>query len=332
VYWSHFGLERQPFRPAVDPDSYFPSPSHEEALAALAAGFARRDPVIVIDGKIGVGKSLVARKWLEHLLPDVPRVVLPSAHAERPAELLQAILFDLGKPYHGQTEQELRLSLTGHLLDVAAESIYPTALVLDEAQHISQLAIEELRLLGNLETRQGSAVFTVLVGQSTLREALRKPSYELFSQRVAIYTSVEPLTPGESADYIRHQLRAAGGEPEKLFDEDVMSLLTKACNGIPRVLNRAASLALQLSASVEAEQVDVEAGLEALNRLGLSPDEASKESGQVEESVGAVLLPHPARTAEPARSRRGKSIDGAEEDEDANTRGPKERASRKRSV
>ena len=65
---------RQPFRPAVDPDAYFPSPSHEEAIAALAAGFARRDPVVVIDGKMGVGKSLVARKWLEHLLPDVPRV------------------------------------------------------------------------------------------------------------------------------------------------------------------------------------------------------------------------------------------------------------------
>ncbi len=332
VYWSHFSLERQPFRPAVDPDSYFPSPSHEEAIAALAAGFARRDPVVVIDGKMGVGKSLVARKWLEHLLPDVPRVVVPNAHAERPGALLQAILFDMGKPYHGLTEQELRLSVTGLLLDVAAESTFPTVLILDEAQHLSQAAIEELRLLGNLETRRGSALFTVLVAQPTLRDAFRRPAYELFAQRVAVQVAVEPLTPGESVDYIRHQLRAAGGEPEKVFDEAVVPLLAGACHGIPRVLNRAAALALELAAGAEAVQVDVEAGLEALDRLGLTSEEVDPESGQSEELAGAVLLPHPARTAEPIRSGRGKSTDGASGDEDTPSRGPKDRASRKRTV
>src|ERR1700723_3826928 len=93
VYWSHFGLNRQPFRPVVDPDTFFPSPSHECALTALAAGFARRDSAVLIDGKIGVGKSLVVRKWLEQLEPDVPRIILPNAHAERPAALHQSILF-----------------------------------------------------------------------------------------------------------------------------------------------------------------------------------------------------------------------------------------------
>ena len=49
----------------------------------------------------GVGKSLVSRKWLDDLLPDVPRVMIPNARASTPADLLQAILFDLGKPYQG---------------------------------------------------------------------------------------------------------------------------------------------------------------------------------------------------------------------------------------
>ena len=192
--WSHFGLDRAPFRAAVDPDSYFPAASHEAALAAIIAGFARRDPIVLIDGPPGVGKSLVARKWLEHLLPDVPRVVVPSARAERPAELLQAILFDLGKPYQGLTEQELRLAATGHLLDSAAESGYPTVVVLDEAQHLAQAALEELRLLGNLETRGGVAVFTLLVAQPTLRDLLGQPGYELVAQRVAVSGPIEPLT------------------------------------------------------------------------------------------------------------------------------------------
>ncbi len=331
MYWSHFGLERQPFRPAVDPDSYFPAPTHEEAIAALAAGFARRDPIVLIDGKIGVGKSLVARKWLEHLLPDVPRVILPNAHAERPGGLLQAILFDMGKPYEGLTESELRLSVTGVLLDVAAENIYPTVLVLDEAQNLSQAALEEVRLLGNLETRSGSATFTVLVAQPTLREALYTSKYELIAQRVGVQTTVQQLTQAESADYIRHQLRSAGGEPEKLFDDEAVALIAGAGGGVPRLLNRVAAMAMELAGSAESEQVDVEAGLEALTRLGLAYD-TDQELAQSEGSAAAVLLPHPARSAEPARSGRGKSVDAVSKDEDSPARGPKDKASRKRSV
>src|SRR5207253_1725900 len=88
--------------------------------AALAAAFDRREPAVLIDGPPGTGKSLVARRWLERLPPDVPRVLLPNAHADRPAELLQAILFDLDRLYQGLTEQELRLAVTAAVLDAAA--------------------------------------------------------------------------------------------------------------------------------------------------------------------------------------------------------------------
>ena len=82
----------------------------------------------------------------------------PQCPRERPAELLQAILFDLAKPYQGLGEQELRLAVTGHLLDFAMAGSFPTVLLLDEAQHLSLAVLEELRLLGNLETRRGAAV------------------------------------------------------------------------------------------------------------------------------------------------------------------------------
>lgn len=320
--WTHFGLDRQPFRPAVDPDSYFAAPSHDAAIAAITTGFARRDPVVLVDGPPGVGKSLIARKWLEHLLPDVPRVVLPNAHADRPADLLQAILFDLGQPYQRFTEQELRLAVTGQLLDAAGE--YPTVLVIDEAQHLSQAAFEELRLLGNLETRRGAALFAVLVAQPMLRTALRRPAYELFAQRIAVQVAVEPFTPGDSTDYLRHQLRAAGGEGRAVFDDNAMSLLAGACGGIARVLNRAASLALELAASAGAELVDVEAALEALERLELPTE--------LEQPADPVLLPHPSRTEEPARPNRSKSGEIPAGPEDTANRGSNDRAARKRTA
>ncbi|HEY1189781.1 MAG TPA: AAA family ATPase [Gemmata sp.] len=315
--WSHFGMDRAPFRPSVDTTAYFPAPSHEAALLALVAAFSRRDPAVLIDGPLGVGKSLVARKWLDDLLPDVPRVLIPNARADKPADLLQAILFDLGKPYAGLTEQELRLAVTGHLLDAAGTG-FPTVIVVDEAQHLSHAALEELRLLGNLESRTGAVTFTVLVAQPALREALNRPSFASIADRTSVRIAIAPLTAEESAGYLAHQVRAAGGDPTKLFDEDTVPLLGSACGGRPRVLNRASALAFELSAEAGAFVVDVEAAMEALERLGLTPPD---EGG----TGDAVLLPHPGRAPEPVRK-----MKAPEARESGAPRGTKDKPVRKR--
>ena len=323
--WSLFGMDRQPFRPAVDPDSYFPAASHEEALGAVAAAFARRDPIVLIDGPAGVGKTLVARKWLEDLLPDVPRVVIPNGRSKLPAELLQAILFDLTSPYQGLSEQELRLAVTGHLLDTASECAFPTVLLIDEAQHLSDVVFEELRLLGNLETRRGTALFVVLVAAPALRETLQQPAYESFAQRMPIRAAIASFTSMESAEYIRHQIRAAGGDEAKVITGEATAMIAGACRGVPRLLNRVAAMAFELAASGEAEQADVEAALEAIERLGLAVAESS-------DSSEPVLLAHPARAADQPRPRRTKSIVASAVDEAETSRKPKSRAPRKRSA
>lgn len=328
VEWSHFGLDRQPFRPAVDPAAYFPASSHEAARASLGEAFGRRDPIVLIDGAAGVGKTIVARKWLEDLVPDVPRVIIPNARAARPAELLQAMLFDLALPYQGLTEQEARLALTGRLLELATECPYPTVVVLDEAHHLSESALEEVRLLGNLETRRGAALFAVLVANPTLREALIDPRLEAIVQRLAVRAAIEPLSAEESTEYIRHQIRAAGGDPETIFSAEGLPLLAGACRGVPRLLNRAATLSLELATSGGAEQADVEAVLEALDRLGLSAPEPTEPT----EPADPVFLPHPARTVGPARARRSKSSAVPTADEAGLARGSKDKPARKRSA
>lgn len=326
--WLRFGLARPAFRPAVDPDSYFPAAVHEAALAAVAAGFARRDPVVLLDGPPGTGKSLVARKWLGQLLPEVPRAVVPNVHAARPADLLQAILFDLSQPYQGLCEQELRLAVTAQLLQSSAGSGYPTVLLIDEAQQLTEMALEELRLLGNLETRHGAALFVLLVAQPVLREALDQPAHAALAQRVAVRVALEPLSADESADYLRHQVEAAGGDPATVFDDTAVSLLAAACGGVPRVLNQAAALAASLSADAGVELIDVEAALEALARLG-------REAPQSDGSEEPDVLLHPARASEPAGpDGPGPASVGETGNryEPAAARGPKQKAARKRTA
>jgi type II secretory pathway predicted ATPase ExeA len=269
---AHFGLTRRPFRPTPDTDAYYPAPSHEAALAALRHAYDARDGVALLDGDPGTGKTLAALKFLEGLAPDVPRVMIPAPRFARPADLFQAVLFDLGAEYRGLNEQELRLAVTEHLLSRLVEG-HPTVVVLDEAQHLTADLLEEVRLLGNLETRSAKAAFVVLVGLPQLRERLARPETAAFAQRVAVRCRLEPLSAEESARYLAHHVERAGGRAEALFPDDAVGLLAARCKGLPRVLNQAAGLALGLAAAAGAEAADAEAVVEALAQLGLSADE-----------------------------------------------------------
>lgn len=278
---AHFGLTRRPFRPTPDTDSYFPAPSHDAALTALRSALASREGLALIDGDPGCGKTLVALTFLEGLDRATPRVMVPAPRFARPADLLQALLFDLGAKYHGLTEQELRLAVTEQLLGALVAG-GPAVVAIDEAQHLGPDILEEVRLLGNLETRSAKAAFVVLVAQPTLRERLGRPDLAAFAQRVAVRCRIDALTAEESGEYLRHQVRSAGGRADDLLTDDALSLFAAKCKGLPRVLNQAAALAFTLAGSAGERAVDVEAALEALARLGLADEEPA-------------VIPHPAR-------------------------------------
>jgi type II secretory pathway predicted ATPase ExeA len=281
---AHFGLTRRPFRPTPDTDAYYPAAGHEAALGGLRSAFAARDGLALLDGDPGTGKTIVALRFLEGLDASVPRVLIPAPRFARPADLHQAILFDLGAEYRGLTEQELRLAVTERLLASLSEG-HPTVIVLDEAQHLTADVLEEVRLLGNLETRSAKAAFVVLVAQPSLRERL--PDLAAFAQRVAARCRIEPLSREESVEYVRHQVKVAGGHPTALVSDEALDLFATRCKGLPRLLNQAAALALTLAGAAGADGADAEAAVEALAQLGLSESSADRPT----------LIPHPARSS-----------------------------------
>jgi general secretion pathway protein A len=96
-------------------------------------------------------------------------------------------------------------------------------------------------------------------------------------QRIVSRAVLEPLSADESLDYLMHQVRTAGGRPDRLFTEEAPGVIATAGSGVPRVINQIAAMALNLAAAAESTQVDVEAALEAIQRLGLITDESQTE-------------------------------------------------------
>jgi type II secretory pathway predicted ATPase ExeA len=268
MYETHFGLRQRPFRASPDSGCYYPATGHEQALQRLLRALDDGEGPVLLTGAPGTGKTLLCHCLLERLGPDVTSAFLTQGHFGGRAGLLQAILYDLSQPHEGRGEQELRLSLTDHLLRNYADGKRALVIV-DEAQHLSPDLLEELRLLGNLEARQGKAVQVVLAAQPSLIVTLGRPDLASLSQRLAVRAAVEPMSVPEAADYLVHQIRVAGGRPDDVLAEEARELLARGTRGVPRLLNQAAHEALTLACSAEVRPVDAEAALEALALLGL---------------------------------------------------------------
>jgi type II secretory pathway predicted ATPase ExeA len=298
---------RRPFAATPDVSAYYPATPHERALARLLGALEDGEGMVLLTGEPGTGKTLLCHVLLDRLRPGGETVFLTHTHFPDRTALLQAILFDLRLPHAGRCEQDLRLTLTEHLLETFAAG-RPTTLVVDEAHHLTLDLLEELRLLGNLESSAGKALQVVLVGLPVLLDTLAAPEAATLRQRLAVRTTLEPLRHYVAADYLLHQVRICGGRPEEVFLDEAVEVLARASKGLPRLLNQAARQAQSLAREVGTEQVDVEAALEALARLGVEEDPlaglpvlplgGSEElAGEESEDVASPFRPNPHRTA-----------------------------------
>jgi type II secretory pathway predicted ATPase ExeA len=273
---TYFRLQARPFPTTPAPPSYYAATPHEAVLDRLLRGVDDGEGLLLLTGAAGTGKTLVAHLLLERLGREINSALLTNCRFASRADLLRALLFDLGQPHQGLGEQELRLALTGYLLDEFALG-KRTVVVLDEAQGLTPDLLEELRLLGNLEAGHGKAVQIVLVALPSIGETLARPELNALNQRLAVRETLEVLDLHESADYLLHQLRQASGRPERIMTDEAVSIIARTAHGVPRLLNRYAYQALALAEHVAAERVDAEVTLETLNQLGVEPELPDEE-------------------------------------------------------
>jgi type II secretory pathway predicted ATPase ExeA len=268
---AYFRMHVRPFRGTPDTQFYYPATPHEFVLGRITRALEDDEGIVLLTGEPGSGKTLVAHLLLERLGDTVNAALITNCRFATRADLLRSILFDLARPYQGLGEHELRLALTDHVLTEFAAG-KRTLLVMDEAQDLTADVLEELRLLGNLETGRGKAVQVVLVSQPAILETLRQPPLVVFNQRLAVRLRLDALDIHESADYVLHQVRTAGGRPERVFTDEAATLLAKHVQGVPRLINQTGHQALTLAESLGLDQIDAEVVLEALAAIGIEVD------------------------------------------------------------
>jgi type II secretory pathway predicted ATPase ExeA len=286
MYETHFGLRRRPFRPLPDSEAYYPATTHELALHQLLQSIQADEGQMLLTGIPGTGKTLLAHCLLDQLDSQTTCAFVTNSHLADRVALLQAILYELSLPLQPQAEQAMRLALTDFLLE-NFKAGRRALLIVDEAHHLSADLLEELRLLGNLESAHGKALQVILIAQPAIDASLAQPFLAALRQRIAVKAKLEPLGVDEAADYVLHQLRSAGGRPDAILTDEAIAILVQGSRGIPRLLNQSAHQAMLLAHSVGQPQVDAEAALESLNLLGLEIEVEENDGANLAQSGGA---------------------------------------------
>jgi type II secretory pathway predicted ATPase ExeA len=223
---------------------YHPAKGIEAAVAGTERAIRRAEGVALVVGPPGTGKSLLLALVAERARDDFDVALLSGARICTRRALWQAILAEIGEPYRGIDEAELRIALVERIRGLAATGSGLVVLV-DEAQTLPLRLVEELRLLTNVPTPL-PAVHIVLAGSTKLEELLGLPRMESLAQRIAVRNYLEPLDHAETAAYLRTQTKVAGLDWNTLFAPGCDDAVFTATDGVPRLINQLCDHALVL--------------------------------------------------------------------------------------
>lgn len=292
-YEAFFGLKESPFSLALNPKFLFESATHMAALEQVTYALRRREPLVIVTGEIGTGKTMLCRTVLDRLerLTFLSIIADPLLGRD---DLLKQILEDFGVISKGRSRlvqpsrHELIRALQEFLISLIPLQAHAVVMI-DEAQHLHPEVLEEIRLLSNIEADRGTQLQIVLVGQADLEAALKRPDMRQFEQRVTRRFRLQPLDEREVQQYIAHRLAVAAGTDDigrvlldpagqvsqagresTVFTTDAMEAVARLSGGLPRVINIVCDRALEAAFALRQHSVDVSAVESAARALGMS--------------------------------------------------------------
>ncbi|MDP3517455.1 MAG: AAA family ATPase [Pseudohongiella sp.] len=245
MYLEYYSLERPPFRITPDPSLFFTGGANGRGvvLEALLYAIQTGEGILKVVGEVGSGKTMLCR-MLEQRLPDSVEVVYLANPKLTPHDILYAVAFELKIDVTQDTPRlVLMQKLQSHLLEQHAAN-RSVLVIIEEAQSMPLETLEEIRLFSNLETHQHKLMQIILFGQPELDKNLQEKNIRQLKERITHSFYLNPLTPDEVSDYLRHRLQAAGCPAPQIFSKAAENLIAKASGGLTRRINILADKAM----------------------------------------------------------------------------------------
>jgi general secretion pathway protein A len=236
MYEKFFHLNEAPFQLTPDHRYFFASSVHRRALGYLTFGLSQGEGFVVITGEVGAGKTTL----VAHLLSSLDRhrfitstVVTTQLGGD---DMLRMVAAGFDLPHEGLDKASVLTRLHRHLHAISARGSRAVVIV-DEAQNLTLQAVEELRMLSNLQVERPPTLQVLLLGQPQFRQKMASPDLAQLRQRIVATYHLGPITAEETKDYIHHRLTHAGWKNDPMLDADVYAAVYRATGGVPRLIN-----------------------------------------------------------------------------------------------
>lgn len=253
MYESFYHLKEKPFSLLPDPDFLYMGDDQSLALAMLEYGLLDNTGFVVLTGPVGSGKTTLIRQLLKGLTNKVAVGYLANTHPSF-GSLLKQIFAAFGIDAKGVSDPvEQHNILVEYLLKNYSEQ-KETVLIIDEAQNVPADELEQLRLITNINSEKDQLLNVIIVGQPELRATIALDNMKQFSQRISVYHELKPLSAEEVHHYVASRLQVAGAETN-FFTASSLDAITRASNGVPRLINRICESSLVYGYANGSEQI-----------------------------------------------------------------------------
>jgi len=267
MYLDFYRLREQPFGVSPDPRYLYFSPGHREALASLFCGIETGAGFLALIAEPGMGKTSLLLQLLERLKGSIRSAFLFQTKCNS-RELIRYLLEALGIDGCDNDIVQSHARLSRFLLGEASAG-KRVVVFIDEAQNLTDEALETVRLLSNCEAADHKLIQIVLSGQLELARRLKNPRLAQLRQRIAVLTGLKRLSQKETSSYIRHRLGIAGYDGPGIFTPSAIGLIARLGRGIPRNINNICFNALSLGCALGCKRIGRRIVREALNDLSL---------------------------------------------------------------
>jgi general secretion pathway protein A len=283
MYNQFFGLREAPFNTTPDPRFLFLTAEHRRALAGLTHAVCGRKPVVLLVGEIGTGKTTLIATALQCIPADRAQFSVLTDPPLTAPEVLEAVLLGFGVKEIPSSRSQC-ISKLQEFLQHADQKGQICTLVIDEVHKLSPGALEEVRLLGNLDSLQ-----IVLAGQTEVNELLNSEALRALKQRIVLRLTLNSLSAVEVEQYILHRWAKSGGGQSPPFTADAVAAIGQGSKGVPRLINSICDNALLLAFEQKHDTITRGHILQSLLQLDLL-DSTSTQSSTAAPPIPVVRL------------------------------------------
>ena len=292
MYESFFGLRARPFDLTPNPRFLVLTEAHREALSVLEYGIASRRGITALIGEAGTGKTTLIAAAVQRQPARVHTVYINNPALTR-AEFVEMLAVRFQLTPEARTSKAALLMELEAALRARDERGETSVLIIDEAQSLSLELLEEIRLLGNIETSETKLLSIVLAGQPELSARLNEESLRQLKQRVALRCELGALTESETAGYLAGRIRAAGGVGAQVFTREAVIAIHQRAGGIPRTISVIADNALLTAFAVHQKPVNSQIVTEVCTDLDVDQSRARHdEAAPAVRAPGEAAAPH----------------------------------------